>query len=305
MSSYDAACKRILSERVILARIMKECLPEFRDCDVDAIANEYILDDPVVGALPVGEVAPRVAGGGVEDASAAEGRVTFDIQFSAAAPGEDGPIGLVVNVEAQGETNLPYPLMNRAQYYCARLLARQHGTVFVRSDYGKLRKVYSIWVCLRPPRGLENSISRYAFAREDLTGPLPNLDETVDLMSIVVVRLGAPGSAGYDGVLGLLGTLLSKEVARAEKCRVLEQEYGIELTDKLEDEVAMMGTIGELVFKEGRAEGLAAGRAEGQRELLTALCDRMGWTLEEALDRAGVPEEERAAYRSDASGADR
>ena len=29
---YDAACKRLLSEREILARIMKECLPEYGQC---------------------------------------------------------------------------------------------------------------------------------------------------------------------------------------------------------------------------------------------------------------------------------
>ena len=33
-ASYDAACKRLLSEKIILAWIMKNCLEEYRDCDV-------------------------------------------------------------------------------------------------------------------------------------------------------------------------------------------------------------------------------------------------------------------------------
>ena len=40
-AGYDAACKRLLSERIILAWIMKNCLEEYRDCDVDEIAKIY------------------------------------------------------------------------------------------------------------------------------------------------------------------------------------------------------------------------------------------------------------------------
>lgn len=31
-ASYDAACKRLLANKVILAWIMKSCLEEYRDC---------------------------------------------------------------------------------------------------------------------------------------------------------------------------------------------------------------------------------------------------------------------------------
>ena len=45
---YDAACKRLLSEKIILAWIMKNCLEEYRDCDVDEIAEKYIEGIPQV-----------------------------------------------------------------------------------------------------------------------------------------------------------------------------------------------------------------------------------------------------------------
>ncbi len=38
-AGYDAACKRVLSEKAILARIMKACLVEYTDCDVRGIAK--------------------------------------------------------------------------------------------------------------------------------------------------------------------------------------------------------------------------------------------------------------------------
>ena len=38
-AQYDAACKRLLSQKIILAWIMKSCLEEYRDCDVKEIAE--------------------------------------------------------------------------------------------------------------------------------------------------------------------------------------------------------------------------------------------------------------------------
>ena len=52
-AGYDAACKRVLSEKVILARIMKACLEEYKDCDVGDIAEKYIEGQPQVSSLPV------------------------------------------------------------------------------------------------------------------------------------------------------------------------------------------------------------------------------------------------------------
>lgn len=37
-AAYDNACKRILSDKNILAWIMKSCLPEYKTCSVDEIA---------------------------------------------------------------------------------------------------------------------------------------------------------------------------------------------------------------------------------------------------------------------------
>lgn len=38
----DAACNRLLTEKIILAWIMKYCLEEYRDCEVNDIAEKYI-----------------------------------------------------------------------------------------------------------------------------------------------------------------------------------------------------------------------------------------------------------------------
>ena len=52
-AQYDAACKRVLSEKRVLACIMKNCLEEYRDCTPQEIAERYIEGTPQVGKEPV------------------------------------------------------------------------------------------------------------------------------------------------------------------------------------------------------------------------------------------------------------
>ena len=57
---YDAACKRLLSHKVFLAWILKSCLDEYKDSDIETIES-YIEDTPQVGEVPVGEDATNRA----------------------------------------------------------------------------------------------------------------------------------------------------------------------------------------------------------------------------------------------------
>ncbi len=52
-AAYDAACKRVLAEKIIPAWVMKHCLVEFRDCEITEIAEKVIEGTPQVGEIPV------------------------------------------------------------------------------------------------------------------------------------------------------------------------------------------------------------------------------------------------------------
>ena len=44
-AAYDNACKKLLSNKIILAWIMKSCLQEYRECAIQEIAEKYIEGD--------------------------------------------------------------------------------------------------------------------------------------------------------------------------------------------------------------------------------------------------------------------
>ena len=138
---YDAACKRLLSEREILARIMKECLPEYGQCTVEDIAFRYIKDDPLVDGVPLRGKAPRVGGLRNDEAVPHEGRVTYDIRFTAEAPGVEGPIGLIVNVEAHRRSDQGRRLMSRAMSFQGGAGVRETARVGGRIRHCANRRV--------------------------------------------------------------------------------------------------------------------------------------------------------------------
>lgn len=132
-AGYDAACKRVLSEKVILARIMKACLEEYKDCNVNEIAEKYIEGTPQVSVIPVmpDEDQTIINGMDTEDKSVREGTVTYDIRFYAIAPKTGEHIKLIINVEAQNKFYPGYPLITRGIYYCSRMISSQYGREFI------------------------------------------------------------------------------------------------------------------------------------------------------------------------------
>ena len=268
-AGYDAACKRVLSEKAILARIMKSCLEEYKDCDVNDIAEKYIEGQPQVSAVPVlpDEGGTVISGMDTEDKSVREGTVTYDIRFRAIVPDSEEQIALIINVEAQNDFYPGYPLIKRGIYYCCRMISSQYGREFTGSHYEKIKKVYSIWICMKPPQYREN---------------------TIDLLSIIMLCLGGPDGSNYDGVLRMLDVLLSNETSEAEKRKILQDDYDIQMTQTMEREVSVMCNLSKGVEEKGVAKGILSS--------IKNLMETMGLTIEQAMAALKVPEGERQKY---------
>ena len=271
-ASYDAACKRLLSEKIILAWIMKNCLEEYRDCDVEEVAEKYIEDTPQVGEVAVApdesNRASMIQGAGNEDTSLTEGTVTYDIRFLATAPVSGELIRLIINLEAQNDFYPSYPLIKRGIYYCSRMISAQYGTEFTNSHYENIKKVYSIWICMNPPKSRENSITRYYIAEENLVGSVKERKADYDLMAAVMICLGKEGDSGTD-LLKLLNVLLSTETGSQDKCQILEEDFHIRMTLALESEVSLMCNLSKGVEE----KGIEKGRQEGIIAMVSALKD--------------------------------
>ena len=191
-------------------------------------------------------------------------KIQYDVRFDAIVPtavhdaASQDVIRLIINVEAQTAFNPGYPLTKRAIYYCSRMISAQHGPIFKKSEYGKIRKVYSIWVCTKPSDEFQNTLTRYSICPEQLIGNVTEKSENYDLMSVVTICLGKPDSENYTGILKFLDVLLSSSRAATEKKKILEEEFGVAMSEELEEGLIMCN-LSQGVKAEGRKEGISIG----------------------------------------------
>jgi predicted transposase/invertase (TIGR01784 family) len=303
-ADYDKACKNLLSEKSILAWIMKECVDEYRDCSLEDIAEKYIEGESLKVAtsavhkdsVDADRSNPgRIKGGNTEDFSENEGTVYYDIRFNSLLPGT-GKVSMILNVEAQKDSYPGYPLVKRGLYYCSRLISSQYETEFSESNYGDIKKVCSIFICTNPAKKKQNSITKYSIHENTLVGNAT--DSNYDLINLIMIYLGKDSE---NKIIKLLHLLLLDHVDAGEKLNVLSSEFGIKVSKPLEREVMIMCNVSEQIEERGIEKGIEKGRTEGlekgRTESIENLMKSMGVSADEAMKILLIPEEEREKYK--------
>lgn len=97
---YDTQCKRVLSQKQILAWILKHTAEEFENLTLEEIEN-CIEEKPEISSIRVnpGETNETIIGSSTENAVSGEGAVFFDIRFVAHVPRAEEKIRLIITTE--------------------------------------------------------------------------------------------------------------------------------------------------------------------------------------------------------------
>ena len=179
------------------------------------------------------------------------------------------------------------------------MISAQYGTEFTHSHYEKLKKVYSIWICMNSPAIWRDTITAYRIAEENIQGSAGEKRENYDLIKMVMV---CPGDASKPGtLLRMLRVLFSNKLLYDEKKEILDDEFDIELNEKDEEEVSQMCNISygiaEESYEEGRSEGREEGREEGvfsnRVENLKNLMSNLNIDFDHAADILMIPDADR------------
>ena len=129
-----------------------------------------------------------------------------------------------------------------------------------------------------------------------MIGNATEKSENYDLMSVVTICLGKPDAENYTGILKFLDVLLSSSRAAAEKKKILEEEFGVAMSEELEREVLIMCNLSQGVKAEGREEGIGIGREEGigigEMRMLMRLVQEGDLKPERAAEKANMRVEE-------------
>lgn len=255
---YDSAAKKLLSSKKILAWILKYCVEEFKDSSIADIRDRYIIGIPETASVPVlpDETnaaammgTDRISGERTEDTTITEGKVTFDVRFRAITPHNE-LVQLIINIEAQRSRRTSYPLLKRAMYYVSRLISSQYGVDFDKAQYGKIKKVYSIWLCMDAPDE-KGGITRYRMQEEPEYGNVRTDKEDYDLQQVVMVYVAHARADMENRLLNLLGELFISEDNAKTKKEALNDHYDIDLNDDEEGLVRTMCNLSVGLYEKG------------------------------------------------------
>lgn len=196
-AEYDAGMKQLMSNKEIIIPILQMTVPEFKTCSQEEILQcldiSSITKDDFVSDIPNVEKDLRLTKEDSELSSLVEKLVRFDIRFKIINPKlstEKIRVNLHIDMEAQKSyrpSNPSYPILKRAVYYVARDLSSQLSTITQTTDYSKLEKCYSIWICAEDvPKKLQNTLTEYSFSKKDIIGVADEPEEDYDLLTIFI-----------------------------------------------------------------------------------------------------------------------
>ena len=191
-AKYDRACKELFLNKEIIAPILKEVIPEYKNCTVEEIISlilsDSINDDSVDGSSVLAMQMQT------EMNSLTDKIIRYDARFKAVNPllsTEIITFYLHFDIEVQNDYRTSYPVIKRGIYYAAREISSQLGILTEDSDYNSLQKVYSIWICNENiPKDLCNTVTSYTITKNDVIGKTEEPEEDYDLMTVIVIRRG-------------------------------------------------------------------------------------------------------------------
>jgi hypothetical protein len=254
---------------------------------------------------------------GRESNSINDGVRTFDIKFRVKVPNSNEEAELIINIEAQGDSNPGYTLEKRGIYYLSRLISSQYNVDFVNSDFDKLKKCYSIWICNKSSKEYQNTIAEYSFKQTKIVGNPPDEKSRYDLVSLIMINLGATDNntdENYKGLIKMLDCLLNKISSDKDNVsETLKSEFDITIENGGFDDMCNLSTgiynegisvgekrgisIGEKRgISIGEKRGLSKGKAEMMLEMIKNKMKYKNMSLDEALEDLFITQEQYLEY---------
>lgn len=298
-AQYDFLCKKILANKTVLAWIMRRTIKEYTDMSIEEI-KLCIEGEPQIASKRVnpGETNTehtQIQGLSEENQFNGEGKIYYDIRYTAFVPENKEKIKLIINIEAQKAFYVGYSLTTRGIFYAARMISAQLETEFSIPQYDDIKKVYSIWLCFNAPNHIGNAISEYTIRKQDILPGIPDRLEEYDKMSVIMVCLNKSEKT-EDMFMNFMNTLFDPNMPVENKKQRLETEYQIPVESELRKGLRLMCNLSDVIeeqaIEKGIEKGIEQGIEKGRIETLVELVKDGILNIQDAAGRLGLSEME-------------
>ena len=214
--------------------------------------------------------------------SSENGPVVMDTVFDVKVPGTDDTISVIIDIEGQNE-NTKYPIEKRAEYYMARLVSSQKGSDFAGTDYGDIRKTYSIWCMMDPHAGDRNSMVTYSMVPRIEAGNPENLLR-LDTFNIIFLNLGTDYSDELPECIRFPAAVFGKRQPEDRRKNILTNNYKIPMREYPKRELATMNSI----YDDTKRRFTREGGIEVGTAAVKSVMEKMDLTPEEAFELLNI-----------------
>ena len=149
-------------------------------------------------------------------------------------------------------------MLKRAEYYCSRLIVRQ-------KEYKKIQRVHSIWLMQEYANRKEGVANHYSMKEECLGNRWKEKAENYGMMHIFMLYPKGKYDAKDTSFQNLMNVLFKNEHSAEEKLEILRKQFGIKVTETMEEEVEEMSHICMYYEQEGKKAGLTEGMLIGEK----------------------------------------
>ena len=293
---YDLAAKNVLSNKVIVANILSETVPEFGSFSADEVRLllKSGVNDAKVACLPT------------DDAHSDMATVSFDVNMR--IKDDDIPLDIEIDIEPQGKlyptyNGQKYSVYRRAAVYGCRMVDRQLKKY--DNDYDKVHKCYSIWICFQKDGNSHVSMTRHkinpvpedVILNPDLTESernrameyLKRADRDMDLLEVIMIYIPKSYDKTNTRIQRLLYSVFNK-YREGIKPFISDDEWKI-----IESEVVHMGhleaELKDMYLEEGKEEGIKEGENKTKVITVNKLVNENVFSFEKALQFMGITKE--------------
>ena len=137
-----------------------------------------------------------------------------------------------------------------------------------------------------------NSINIYSVKEDSLIGEHVEPVNNYDLLTVVMIYTAKDFMNLQDDVIKMLSVLLSRNLDAQERMNILEDSFGIAMTEEVKQEVDEMCNLSKGIREDGRKEGEAIGELKERLKNINALVKNFKVSAQEAMQILEIPSEE-------------
>ena len=233
----DNWAKKLFTLKIVIARLVKTCVPDFAHIPEDIIINEC-LDD---FQDKTGQFHSEFAKGLQRQRPLPNGsEMDCDLLFELHPPNcmKEKSSSQLLNIEVQNDSRQLDRCINRGMLYSSGLYYMEYGTNYTYPRFEDSWPVNSIWVCPTAPLHRQGTILDFRTTVNCKPDGRyrPNC-ESYDKLRLTFINVGGDNGLGRRDIFGFIWTLTTSALSPEKRKRILKEEFNMQMTQPIEETI--------------------------------------------------------------------